>query len=183
MSFLRTSSPAVDFGPRRNSDTALPDLTDRTPHINIPSKSREKAGSGKTGSRRKQRAQCSTQLSEFEFDVDPVPTYASKHRTDYESVLGSTSLTADDPAPAPAPPRQDDLVCREHGCNGRIFTTSSNLARHKREHSANRPTYYCPKCGAFFSRKTARNTHLENGSCTRIRRYSNGRKRANAHSL
>lgn len=70
-----------------------------------------------------------------------------------------------------------DLRCWEHGCNGRVFATASNLARHQREKSNRRPSYLCPMCGAYFSRSTARNQHVDNKSCGRIRRYSNGRQR------
>jgi uncharacterized C2H2 Zn-finger protein len=73
----------------------------------------------------------------------------------------------------------DPLCCWEHGCNGRKFTTASNLRRHRREKSRARPECRCPRCGAVFSRTTARNTHMERGSCNRIRRYSNGRIRLN----
>jgi len=72
-----------------------------------------------------------------------------------------------------------DLCCWEHGCNGRSFTTRSNLRRHQREKSRARPVCQCPRCGAIFSRTTARNTHIARGSCNRIRRYSNGRIRPN----
>ncbi|KAI5468184.1 hypothetical protein BGZ63DRAFT_333783, partial [Mariannaea sp. PMI_226] len=61
------------------------------------------------------------------------------------------------------------LCCWEHGCNGRRFTTPSNLRRHKREKSRARPVCRCPRCGASFSRTTARNTHVLRGSCNRIR--------------
>lgn len=71
----------------------------------------------------------------------------------------------------------DDLRCWEHGCNGRAFTTSSNLNRHRRERSSGRAFHLCPLCGAYFSRTTARNEHIQKRSCTTIRRYSNGRQR------
>lgn len=70
-----------------------------------------------------------------------------------------------------------DLMCWDHGCNGQIFTTLSNLKRHQRERSSARASHLCPLCGAHFSRTTARNQHIKNQSCTRIRRYSNGRQR------
>jgi len=67
--------------------------------------------------------------------------------------------------------------CWEHGCNGRVFSTHSNLIRHQAEKSQARPTCKCPQCGAVFSRTSARNQHVAKRSCNRIRRYSNGRKR------
>lgn len=70
-----------------------------------------------------------------------------------------------------------DLACWDHGCNGRVFSTKSNLRRHQKEKEREGPECYCPKCGAFFSRSTALRQHLANESCNRIRRYSNGRPR------
>ncbi|KAF2463975.1 uncharacterized protein BDR25DRAFT_319573 [Lindgomyces ingoldianus] len=67
--------------------------------------------------------------------------------------------------------------CWKHGCNGKSFSTRSNLLRHHVEKGKARPKFTCPVCGAFFSRATARNQHVEKRSCNRIRRYSNGRER------
>ncbi|CVL03516.1 uncharacterized protein FMAN_15152 [Fusarium mangiferae] len=72
-----------------------------------------------------------------------------------------------------------DLRCWDHGCNGQLFTTLSNLKRHQKEKSSQRPSYPCNMCGAIFSRTTARNHHIQNQSCNRIRRHSNGRVRPN----
>lgn len=74
-------------------------------------------------------------------------------------------------------PNYSELVCWEHGCNGRIFTTRSNLVRHQREKLGINAKYLCPRCKAAFSRKTARDQHIVRKSCNRIRRYSNGRQR------
>ena len=49
--------------------------------------------------------------------------------------------------------------CWEHGCNGREFSTFSNLLRHQREKSGPAAKSYCPKCCAEFTRTTARNGH------------------------
>ena len=57
--------------------------------------------------------------------------------------------------------------CWEHGCNGRQFSTFSNLLRHQREKSGTAPKSYCPKCGAEFTRTTARNGHLQHDKCTK----------------
>jgi len=59
--------------------------------------------------------------------------------------------------------------CWEHGCNGRQFSTFSNLLRHQREKSgiASKPT--CPKCGAEFTRTTARNGHMAHEKCKQRR--------------
>ncbi|TKA66991.1 hypothetical protein B0A55_11191 [Friedmanniomyces simplex] len=62
--------------------------------------------------------------------------------------------------------------CWEHGCNGRQFSTFSNLLRHQREKSGTAPKSYCPRCGAEFTRTTARNGHLAHDKCTKQRRDS-----------
>lgn len=69
------------------------------------------------------------------------------------------------------------LCCWEHGCQGRRFSTRSNLIRHLNEKSKQRPEWKCPNCKAIFSRTSARNQHVAKKSCNRIRRYSNGRER------
>ena len=55
--------------------------------------------------------------------------------------------------------------CWEHGCNGRQFSTFSNLLRHQREKSGTAAKSSCPRCGAVFTRTTARNGHVENEKC------------------
>lgn len=57
--------------------------------------------------------------------------------------------------------------CWEHGCNGRQFSTFSNLLRHQREKSGTATKSYCPRCGAEFTRTTARNGHLAHDKCTK----------------
>lgn len=56
--------------------------------------------------------------------------------------------------------------CWDHGCNGRKFTTFSNLLRHQREASGVSSKSTCPRCGAEFTRATARNAHVTEGKCT-----------------
>ena len=46
--------------------------------------------------------------------------------------------------------------CWEHGCNGRQFSTFSNLLRHQREKSGQAAKATCPNCGAEFTRTTVR---------------------------
>lgn len=75
------------------------------------------------------------------------------------------------------PQGKETPVCWEHGCQGRVFSSWSNLRRHQKEKTRQEPACYCPRCGAYFSRTSGRNQHLANMSCTRIRRYSNGRIR------
>ena len=55
--------------------------------------------------------------------------------------------------------------CWEHGCNGREFSTFSNLLRHQREKSGNVSVAYCPTCGKEFTRRTARNAHMTHENC------------------
>ncbi|RKF57195.1 putative transcription factor c2h2 protein [Golovinomyces cichoracearum] len=55
--------------------------------------------------------------------------------------------------------------CWEHGCNGRQFSTFSNLLRHQREKSGTAQKSSCPHCGAEFTRTTARNGHLAHDKC------------------
>lgn len=62
--------------------------------------------------------------------------------------------------------------CWDHGCNGREFSTFSNLLRHQREKSGTAAKSYCPKCGAEFTRTTARNGHLAHEKCSKQRRSS-----------
>jgi hypothetical protein len=57
--------------------------------------------------------------------------------------------------------------CWEHGCNGRQFSTFSNLLRHQREKSGQATKASCPNCGAEFTRTTARNGHLLHDKCKR----------------
>ncbi|PVH90405.1 hypothetical protein DM02DRAFT_578007 [Periconia macrospinosa] len=53
------------------------------------------------------------------------------------------------------------LQCWEHGCNGRQFSTISNLIRHEREKSGEKPKSICSKCGAKFTRPPTRNEHMK----------------------
>ncbi|OAA56602.1 hypothetical protein SPI_07609 [Niveomyces insectorum RCEF 264] len=59
--------------------------------------------------------------------------------------------------------------CWEHGCNGRQFSTFSNLLRHQREKSGQAAKAVCPNCGAEFTRTTARNGHLQHDKCKQRR--------------
>ena len=55
--------------------------------------------------------------------------------------------------------------CFDHGCNGRQFSTFSNLLRHQREKSGSAMKAVCPHCGTEFTRTTARNGHMWGGKC------------------
>lgn len=78
------------------------------------------------------------------------------------------------PTPAPLESSREEFrgsaarpkpQCFEHGCNGREFSTFSNLLRHQRERSGNASKSVCPHCGTKFTRTTARNGHLTSGKC------------------
>jgi hypothetical protein len=64
--------------------------------------------------------------------------------------------------------------CWEHGCNGRQFSTFSNLLRHQREKSGQATKATCPNCGAEFTRTTARNGHLLHDKCRGKRNSRSG---------
>ncbi|KAM3086591.1 hypothetical protein ACMFMF_000538 [Clarireedia jacksonii] len=59
--------------------------------------------------------------------------------------------------------------CWDHGCNGRQFSTFSNLLRHQREKSGVASKSTCPNCGAEFTRTTARNGHMAHEKCKQRR--------------
>ena len=79
------------------------------------------------------------------------------------------------PQPLESTPNEVDVVgsrqkpqCWDHGCNGRQFSTFSNLLRHQREKSGTANKARCPHCGTEFTRTTARNGHLFGGKCKGI---------------
>ena len=55
--------------------------------------------------------------------------------------------------------------CFDHGCNGRTFSTFSNLLRHQREKAGSSYKSVCHRCGAEFTRKTARDGHIAHDKC------------------
>lgn len=59
--------------------------------------------------------------------------------------------------------------CFEHGCNGRFFSTFSNLLRHQRERSGVASKCHCRYCGAEFTRTTARDGHEKLDKCKQRR--------------
>ncbi|KAL2011977.1 hypothetical protein VTN00DRAFT_4695 [Thermoascus crustaceus] len=91
----------------------------------------------------------------------PAPAPVSPHFSPSGSASGS-----------PGPENQVRVIssrpkpqCWDHGCNGREFSTFSNLLRHQRERSGASAKAECPHCGAVFTRTTARNTHIAQGKC------------------
>ena len=63
---------------------------------------------------------------------------------------------------------RDKPQCWDHGCNGREFSTFSNLLRHQRAMSGSAVKVYCPHCGAEFTRVSARISHIRQGKCVRL---------------
>jgi hypothetical protein len=74
------------------------------------------------------------------------------------------------------PPKESR--CWDHGCNGRVFSTHSNLLRHQREKSGQAAKSTCPRCGAMFTRKTAMNGHMLHDKCKRKSGYGSGSERS-----
>ncbi len=76
------------------------------------------------------------------------------------------SLTLEStPAEIEIMPSRPKPQCWDHGCNGRQFSTFSNLLRHQREKSGSAVKAICPHCGTEFTRTTARNGHMSGGKC------------------
>jgi len=69
------------------------------------------------------------------------------------------------PAEIEIMPSRPKPQCWDHGCNGRQFSTFSNLLRHQREKSGSATKAVCPHCGTEFTRTTARNGHMSGGKC------------------
>jgi len=73
----------------------------------------------------------------------------------------------------PVPTLENEVPrCWEHDCNGREFSTWSNLARHRREKSKDHIRSRCPLCGISFSRKVVLVNHVRRRTCKRSRRES-----------
>ncbi|WEW58007.1 hypothetical protein PRK78_003474 [Emydomyces testavorans] len=72
--------------------------------------------------------------------------------------------------------------CWDHGCNGREFSTFSNLLRHQREKAGLAAKSECPYCGTVFTRTTARNGHLAQGKCKVKRQMDEMEKKSGASS-
>ncbi|KAF5026546.1 hypothetical protein F66182_1335 [Fusarium sp. NRRL 66182] len=81
------------------------------------------------------------------------------------AVMGSGSANANEAGHVRVVQSRPKPRCWEHGCNGRQFSTFSNLLRHQREKSGQAAKATCPNCGAEFTRTTARNGHLLHDKC------------------
>ncbi|KAF1938063.1 hypothetical protein EJ02DRAFT_469236 [Clathrospora elynae] len=117
-------------------------------------------------------------------DYHPLPTMYPPSSTtpaaypSYETSPGVPPPSASAvPALSPSPGTPNNAVmprvlnsrpkprCFDHGCSGREFSTFSNLLRHQREKSGTASKSYCPRCGAEFTRTTARNGHMAHDKC------------------
>ncbi|KAJ5031183.1 hypothetical protein PSV08DRAFT_386718 [Bipolaris maydis] len=116
-------------------------------------------------------------------DYHPLPTMYPPNNTTpatyaaYDSPSSAPVSSASVPALSSSPSTQGNPVmprvinsrpkpqCWEHGCNGRQFSTFSNLLRHQREKSGTASKSTCPRCGAEFTRTTARNGHMAHDKC------------------
>jgi hypothetical protein len=81
------------------------------------------------------------------------------------AVMGSGSTSSHEGGHVRVVQSRPKPRCWEHGCNGRQFSTFSNLLRHQREKSGQAAKATCPNCGAEFTRTTARNGHLLHDKC------------------
>ncbi|KAF1824952.1 uncharacterized protein K489DRAFT_392947 [Dissoconium aciculare CBS 342.82] len=100
----------------------------------------------------------------------PGPSYSSSSANELahqKSPSGDSTVRVLNQRPKPQ--------CWDHGCNGRQFSTFSNLLRHQREKSGTAAKSYCPRCGAEFTRTTARNGHLAHDKCTKQRQGSDSK--------
>jgi hypothetical protein len=62
---------------------------------------------------------------------------------------------------------QTRFICWDHGCQGRVFTTYSNLRRRCRKRSETPEKTTCEGCGRQFSRPAAKTRHQDRGRCKR----------------
>jgi len=97
--------------------------------------------------------------------IEP-PNYLPSHTQQ------AVPLSTEDPSSVRVVAVRPKPQCWEHGCNGRQFSTSSNLLRHQRQKSGNAVRHKCPNCSASFTRKMARNDHRDGGKCKQPARRS-----------
>lgn len=120
------------------------------------------------------QSQCSTQSSAPASPSAPQPAqYASATQNSLPGlhftsttvcpVLAAMNANASTSA---AHTTSRDLRCWEHNCNGRKFSTLSNLARHQREKAGDRMVYVCQKCRTSFVRRSTLQDHLSRRTCS-----------------
>lgn len=106
----------------------------------------------------------------------PNALYVSGQASSNQQPLPSIGMTMHQYPPVPltleSSPAEIEIMpsrpkpqCWDHGCNGRQFSTFSNLLRHQREKSGSAMKSTCPHCGTEFTRTTARNGHMSGGKC------------------
>ena len=93
----------------------------------------------------------------------PGYTYSPSESSTYGHLATQSLVGSVDSSRGSTPRRKPQ--CWEHGCNGREFSTFSNLLRHQRERNGTANKSVCPHCGIEFTRTTARNGHLAGGKC------------------
>jgi len=72
--------------------------------------------------------------------------------------------------PGSLPSQEKQRMCFDHGCNGRKFSSISNLRRHQRERAGRTPLSFCCWCGAAFYRRWTRDQHVMRISCLGVTR-------------
>ncbi|CAG8281896.1 unnamed protein product [Penicillium salamii] len=97
--------------------------------------------------------------------INPRPPSMVAPEPIYSSPESATTHPAETNHPARQANSRPRPQCWDHGCNGREFSTFSNLLRHQRERSGVVAKAECPVCGAVFTRTTARNIHVAQGKC------------------
>lgn len=98
-------------------------------------------------------------LSPLPSEVSDISSEEQITRSATEETVRTRSATFND----------GEFRCWEHGCSGRNFSTRGNLVRHCLERSEARRSYGCARCGAEFSRSSARNQHVASKRCARNR--------------
>ncbi|KAI6249789.1 putative C2H2-type zinc-finger transcription factor [Erysiphe necator] len=94
--------------------------------------------------------------------LSPIPDHVGIYGSQPPTVVAGKTETSEPVRVVNTRPKPQ---CWEHGCNGRQFSTFSNLLRHQREKSGAAQKSSCPHCGAEFTRTTARNGHLAHDKC------------------
>lgn len=63
---------------------------------------------------------------------------------------------------------ESSRTCYDHGCDGRVFSSRSNLLRHQRERTSHKRLLACPMCGATFYRLWTRDYHVKSARCQKM---------------
>ncbi|THY11344.1 hypothetical protein D6D01_08950, partial [Aureobasidium pullulans] len=93
------------------------------------------------------------------------PTFSRTRRERASCTLVSHDLSS---ASTHLPNTVANRACFEHGCEGRVFSSRSNLRRHQREKAQQARLLECPVCHARFYRLWTRDQHLMLGRCRRF---------------